>query len=173
MPPAQPLFTPSLLGKSQRDLTYCIVDGVELKMDVYYPPPPASGRFPAVVYIHGGQLIAGTKAAVMPPASAINGPAYTAHGYVFVSLDYRLGPEYKLPTMIEDVKCAIRHLRARAAAYNINPDRIGVIGTSSGGYLVAMLGVADASAGFEGKGAFEGVSSRVQAVVAEYPHLKQ
>jgi acetyl esterase/lipase len=72
--------------------------------------------------------------------------------------------------MVEDVKCAIRHLRMRARAYNIDPNRIGAIGLSSGAYLAAMLGVTDASAGFEGHGAFEGVSSRVQAVVAEYAH---
>ena len=84
---------------------------------------------------------------------------------------FRSAPDSRLPGQIEDLKCAIRYLRARASSYNIDPDRIGVIGESSGGYLVAMLGLADASAGFEGRGAFEGVSSKVQALVLEYPQL--
>ncbi|MEO5840980.1 MAG: prolyl oligopeptidase family serine peptidase [Acidimicrobiales bacterium] len=46
-----------------------------------------------------------------------------------------------------------------------------VLPTSSGAYLAAMLGLADATAGFEGRGGFSGVSSRVQAVVAEYPQV--
>jgi acetyl esterase/lipase len=101
----------------------------------------------------------------------VDGAAYTAHGYAFVNISYRGLSRYKMPALIEDTKCAIRYLRARAASYNINPERIGLIGPSAGGYLVAMDGLTDASAGFEGRGGFEGVSSRVQAVVALYPFV--
>jgi acetyl esterase/lipase len=124
-----------------------------------------------IVYIHGGRLLSGDKRGVAGPEVSVNGPIYTAAGYVFVSLNYRLAPDARLPDMVEDVKCAIRHLRARAGAYKIDPDHIGVIGTSSGAYLAAMIGVADASAGFEGSGGFDGVSSRVQAVVLDFPHV--
>jgi acetyl esterase/lipase len=170
-PPATPPFAPAKVGFSDRNVTYCIVGGVELKLDIFYPQTPPTQRYPLVVYIHGGQLLFGSKDAVAGPAAAINGPAYTARGFAFASINYRLGPDYRLPTMIEDVKCAVRYLRARAASYNINPDRIGVIGTSSGGYLVAMLGLAGPNAGFEGRGGFAGVSSRVQAVIPEYPQV--
>jgi acetyl esterase/lipase len=104
-------------------------------------------------------------------SAAVDGPAYIAHGFAFAMIAYRGAPNYKLPTMIEDAKCAIRYFRARAGSYNINPDRIGLIGPSSGGYIVTMVGLTDPSAGFEGSGAFDGVSSRVQAVVALYPQV--
>ena len=145
--------------------------GVELKLDIFYPQISPAQKYPLVVYIHGGELLFGSKEAVAGPTAPINGLAYTARGYAFASINYRLGPDFRLPSMIEDVKCAIRHLRSRATSYNINPDRIGVIGSSSGGYLAAMLGLADANAGFEGRGGFNGVSSRVQAVVPEYPQV--
>ncbi|MBA3894724.1 MAG: alpha/beta hydrolase fold domain-containing protein [Gemmatimonadales bacterium] len=70
------------------------------------------------------------------------------------------------PAQIQDVKCAIRHLRARAAEYGLDPDRIGAWGGSAGGQLVALLGSADAAVGFDGVGEFQGISSEVQAVIA-------
>ena len=170
-PPPSPLFIPAKVGFSDKNVTYCIVAGVELKLDIFYPQTSPAQKYPLVVYIHGGELLFGSKEAVAGPTAPINGPAYTAHGFAFASINYRLAPDFRLPSMIEDVKCAIRYLRARATSYNINPERIGVIGSSSGGYLAAMLGLADPTAGFEGRGGFTGVSSRVQAVVPEYPQV--
>lgn len=170
-PAKVPTFTPSKIGKLDRNVTYCIAGDVELKMDVYYPRIPATHRYPAIVYIHGGQFIKGDKLQVGGQWPSFNGKAARNHGYVIVSLNYRLGPQYKLPVMYEDVKCALRHLHAEAASYNIDPDRIGVIGNSSGSTLAAILGLTDSSANFDGVGAYEGVSSSVQAVVLQYPQV--
>jgi acetyl esterase/lipase len=93
-------------------------------------------------------------------------PVLLDRGYLVVSLDYRLAPGHKYPAQIQDVKCAIRHLRVRAAEYGLDPDRIGAWGGSAGGQLVALLGSADAGVGFDAIGEFQGVSSEVQAVVA-------
>lgn len=150
-----------------RNLTYCSPLGLAQKLDLYYPSVRGGG-LPAIVYIHGGQLIKGDKAAPPgSPAGALLGPA-TARGYVFVSINYRLSPAYKWPAHIEDAKCAIRFLRANAAKLRLNPERIGVIGSSSGGTLACLVGVTDAAAGFEGNGGYPGVSSRVRAVVDEF-----
>ena len=70
--------------------------------------------------------------------------------------------------MIEDVKCAIRFLRAHAGEYNLDPSRIGAVGVSAGGHLVALLGTSEASAGMD-VGEYLDQSSRVQAVVAMAP----
>jgi len=70
--------------------------------------------------------------------------------------------------MIEDVKCAIRSLRANASEYNLDPNRIGAVGVSAGGHLVALLGTSEASAGWD-VGEYTDQSSRVQAVVAMAP----
>jgi acetyl esterase/lipase len=157
------------LGTQQVNVTYCSPSGVNQLLDIYYPTiAPASGRFPVIVYIHGGQLIKGNKGAQAgTPAGMWRMPA-AARGYVFVSINYRLGPTYRFPAMLEDSKCAIRFLRATAATTLIDADRIGVTGTSSGGSLSAMVATISPSAGAEGTGGYDGVSSRVRAAVIEY-----
>jgi acetyl esterase/lipase len=89
-------------------------------------------------------------------------------GYLVVSVNYRLYPAGRYPAMIEDVKCAIRSLRAKAAEYNLDPDRIGAVGVSAGGHLVSLIGTSDPGAGFD-VGEYLEQSSRVQAVVAMAP----
>ncbi|MFC1990501.1 alpha/beta hydrolase fold domain-containing protein [Chloroflexota bacterium] len=94
----------------ERDITYSTIDEVCLKMDIYYPL--TAGRpVPAVVYIHGGGWYSGDKTT---GAGQRDIPALTARGYLVAAIDYRLAPRYKFPAQIEDVKCAIRFLRANA-----------------------------------------------------------
>ena len=157
--PNQP--TPARLGQTQKDVTYCTVVGVALKMDVY-PPRNAGGKpAPVVVYVHGGGWRSGDKDG---GAGMRDLPELARRGYFVASINYRLAPEYKWPAQIQDVKCAIRYLRANAATYNLDPNRIGAIGGSAGGHLVAMLGLTDKDAGFD-VGEYLDQSSRVQAVV--------
>lgn len=154
-------FDPQKLGTVERKVPYCHVDGRPLPMDVYYPDE-AGQAWPVTVYVHGGGWSSGDKTAgagirfIEPLRKA---------GFLVVSVNYRLSPEYQFPAHIEDVKCAIRHLRAQAAVYNLDPDRIGAFGGSAGGHLVSLLGTSDASAELEGSGEYQKYSSRVQAVV--------
>ncbi|MBM3123965.1 MAG: alpha/beta hydrolase [Chloroflexi bacterium] len=161
LPSAQ--FDSSKLGTVEKDITYCSVDGVELKMDVYYPPEN-NGRFAVTMYVHGGGWSSGDKA---QGAGTIEIPELQKAGFLVVSVNYRLAPEYEFPAMIEDVKCAVRSLRAHADEYNLDPNRIGVWGGSAGGHLVALLGTSDESAGFD-VGEYLDYSSRVQAVVSMF-----
>lgn len=161
----------NVLGKVDTDVTYCTVGGVDLKMDVYYPKAGAGGPqragatpgqpAPVVMHVHGGGWTGGTKSngdVAAEIALLVN------QGYLVASIDYRLAPQYLFPAQIEDVKCAVRSLRANAAKYNLDPNRFGVIGESAGGHLVALLGTSDASAGWD-VGQYPEQSSRVQAVV--------
>lgn len=157
---AQGQFDSSKLGTVERDVTYCTMDGVALKMDVYYPAEN-NGRFPVAMYVHGGGWSSGDKE---KGAGALDMPQLQGAGFLVVAVNYRLAPEYQFPAMIEDVKCAVRSLRAHADEYNLDPDRIGAWGGSAGGHLVSMLGTTDASAGFD-VGEYLEYSSRVQAVV--------
>ncbi len=148
-------------GSSQSNLTYCTApDGTQLKMDVQYPAE-MRGPAPVVVYVHGGGWVQGDKT---EGTGTLFLPMLQRKGYITVSINYRLAPAYRFPAQIEDVKCAIRHLRANATRYNLDPERIGALGGSAGGHLVALLGLADASAGWD-EGAYADQSSRVQAVV--------
>jgi acetyl esterase/lipase len=87
-------------------------------------------------------------------------------GFAVASVDWREPPNFKLPIGIEEVKCAIRFLRANAAQFDLDPDHVGIFGCSRGGHVSAMVGLTDLSAEMEGEEfGFPEQSSRVQAVV--------
>ena len=153
----------SKMGSVDQNVTYGIADGVELKMDIYYPAS-ATKAVPAVLYVHGGGWITGAKPSLEIASQGIFAKMLS-RGYIMAAIDYRLAPEYKFPAQIEDTKCAVRFLSGHASEYGIDPTHIGAIGESAGGHLVALLGVTDSKAGFEGNGGNQRESSRVQAVV--------
>jgi acetyl esterase/lipase len=149
-----PAFDGSKFSMVDHDVTYCTMNAEDLGMDIHYPA--SGGPWPVLVFVHGGGWSEGDKADV--DASP------TAAGFLVASINYRMYPDHRFPAMIEDVKCAIRFLRAHASQYNLDPQRIGLIGHSAGGHLVALAGLADASAGWD-VGQYLEQSSRVQAVV--------
>ncbi|MDF1663504.1 MAG: alpha/beta hydrolase [Planctomycetota bacterium] len=131
----------------------------ELLLDLARPKT-GKGPFPAIIAIHGGSWRRGNKASFRPFIKTA-----AKKGYVAITVSYRFAPKYKFPAQIEDVKCAVRWLRANAKKYNINPDKIGSFGASAGGHLALLLGLMDKSDGLEGKGGHGDHSSKVQAVV--------
>jgi acetyl esterase/lipase len=163
--PASPSI--ASLGPGKTTLTYCDDGGVAETLDVYEPDPLPASRVPAVVYVHGGGWVQGDSA--ITPSSLVGqvASAITAKGWVFVSIDYRLAPQFRWPAQIDDAACAVRFLRAQSAALHIDAGAIGAIGDSAGGQLVSLLGLAGRGAGFDA-GADAGQSSAVQAVVDLY-----
>jgi acetyl esterase/lipase len=151
-----------------------VPDGVTLLTDVAYregnpkwrldlamPKAPSDQPRPAIVIIHGGGWRSGDKGGGQWRALPLE---YAAKGYVCVSLNYRLTDEAPFPACVEDVKCAVRWLRANAAKYNVDPKRFGAYGNSAGAHLVAMLGLVGREAGLEGDGPYQDQSSLVQAL---------
>lgn len=69
-------------------------------------------------------------------------------GFVVASAEYRTVPD-RYPAFINDANAAVRYLRAHAEQFNIDPDRIGVIGDSAGGYVAQMMGVTNGEKGFD------------------------
>lgn len=130
-----------------------------LKLHLIAPKTKASEPMPVVVWIHGGAWQAGSRhggiGRMIP---------FAQHGYLGVSIEYRLSQEAVFPAQIEDCKCAIRYLRAHAKDLNLDPNRIGVWGSSAGGHLAALLGTSAHVAELEGKGGWADQPSKVQAV---------
>ena len=157
--PLPALFT--LYGATLADVVYCSMGTATQKMDIYFPA--SGGPWPVLAYVHGGSWMHGDKSEAILFAEQM-----TSQGYLVVSINYRLYPEGKFPNMIEDVKCAIRSLRAHASEYNLDRDHIAAIGPSAGGHLVSLLGTSDQSAGWD-VGQYLDQSSRVQAVIAMAP----
>ena len=138
-----------------RDLVY-VPDGHERqKLDLYIPD--SGENLPLIIWIHGGAWRGGNKTHYVPMA-------YLKAGYAGASINYCLSQHAIFPAQIEDVKAAVRWLRANAETYRLDPNRFAAWGSSAGGHLVAMLGTTGDVAEFEVGENLE-VSSRLQAVV--------
>jgi acetyl esterase/lipase len=144
------------------DIEYSNV-GARVAMDIVRPANPPEAALPAVLLIHGGGFRAGNRQSYLPTAIKL-----AERGYVAATMSYRLSPRHQFPAAVEDAKAAVRFLRANAAKYGIDPDRIGAMGGSAGGTLVLFLAVTPGVAEFEGTGPNREFSSRVQCVVDQY-----
>ncbi|MBC8113478.1 MAG: alpha/beta hydrolase, partial [Candidatus Saccharimonas sp.] len=114
---------------------YKTVGDVKVEADVYRPEG-AEAR-PVVVWIHGGALIVGSRSQV--PKQILE--LCTRERFVFVSLDYRLAPEVKLPEIAEDLKDAFRWLHEQGPKlFGADTRRIVVTGGSAGGFLTMLSG---------------------------------
>jgi len=156
------------------DITYSRLNGFRpLKLDIYRSPAASAPR-PLVLWLHGGGWAVGDQR-----GGGILAPAYrdwpavlaglAARGYVVAAATYRFTGEARSPAQIEDVKAAVRWLRAHAANYGIDPQRIVVWGASAGGQLAALLGTSCGAPELEGpKARGAEASSCVQGVVDFY-----
>ncbi len=149
----------TLLGR-----TYCTIGGVSSVMDVYVPDKSHPRPLPVAVHVHGGGYTGGSRSTGFW-FSDIEAELLD-RGYLVVSLDYRLAPAHKYPAQIEDAKCAVRRLRADAERYALDPDRIGVWGSSAGAQIVGLMGTTGGRSIFDDAGGFADQSSEVQAVIA-------
>lgn len=139
----------------QLDLEYAQPDGKPLLLDVWRPDPAPRRPMPAVIWVHGGGWSMGSR--------KDNPSRFLAEaGYFTVSIDHRRAGDAVYPAQLLDLKAAVRWLRSHAKEYNVDPNRIGVWGHSSGGHLAALLGTTGGVAEFDGTGS---PSTKVQAVV--------
>ncbi|MBJ7258526.1 MAG: immunoglobulin domain-containing protein [Chthoniobacterales bacterium] len=150
-----PALTNYTATNSYRDISVANISAYTNKFDLYVPssPGPSSGR-PAVVVIHGGGGNDGDKADSREVQAC---QEFASHGYVALSINYKRSFQTKStgnwtaawPQNIKDAKTAVRWLRANAAAYGIDPNRIGAIGFSWGGNESAMLALTDGDPGLD------------------------
>ena len=157
--------------------TYCMLDGItfaqvpywfpfydtrDLKLNLLRPFSAPEDRRPLLVWICGGAFITMDRSAHTPYLLK-----YVEKGYIVASIEYRRSNSGHFPAPLEDVKSAIRYLRAHADAFGIDPARVAVMGESAGGYLAGMAGVTGGTREFD-KGEHLEQSSAVQAVVDFY-----
>jgi acetyl esterase/lipase len=148
--------------KYEPDVEFGTGGDVKLRLDIARPEKldkPA----PCIVVIHGGGWRGGNFKQHVPQVLE-----FAKRGYVSATVQYRLVPTARFPAQVEDVKCAIRFLRANADKYHLDPERIGAVGFSAGAHLSMLLGVMDEKDGLEGSGGNADQSSKVQAVVAYF-----
>ena len=130
-----------------RTLTYASRGGADLLLDLYLPANPIRRPIPVIVFLHGGGWSGGTRT---------TGPDFRRYfaqdGFAIASLEYRLTPAITFPANVEDVRTAVRWLKANAATHGLAADRICLWGTSAGGHLAAVAGLAP-------PGTFEGADN--------------
>jgi len=143
-------------------IVYARHEGVPLRMTLATPKDPGVEPRPAVLLIHGGCWLFGTRSQLHWYTRR-----FAEKGYVAAAIQYRMMPKHRFPECVEDCKAAVRWLRLHAAEYHIDPDRIIALGNSAGGYLAAMLGATEPKDGFEGTVNL-GASSAVQATIGMY-----
>ena len=141
------LAIPAISAEFKGDIEYAHVGATPLLLDATVPE--GEGPFPVVILIHGGGWSSGDRRSDAPSFSeALNRAKFT-----WFSIDYRLAPTNPWPACFEDVQTAIRWVKAHAAEFKGDPNRIALIGYSAGGHLACHAAV------------MADDSTRVQAVV--------
>ncbi|MGH9396153.1 MAG: alpha/beta hydrolase fold domain-containing protein [Terriglobia bacterium] len=148
-----------------------------LYLDVYHQSNPNHEPVPAIIYFGLSAWKSDTKkfwAYILgldhlenDPVVYLYPPVTVPRGYVVVSAECRVAREAVFPAQIHDGKCAIKWMRAHAKDFNIDPQRIGVMGGSASGYLAAMLAVTRPEDGLEDKECYLAFSSGVQAAYCQ------
>ena len=159
--PAAPAPLPQGVVET-KDVEYGNVGGRALLLNLY-TPEKIDQPAPGLIFIHGGGWSGGDRTDY-----TYYTVRYAKRGYVVATISYRMTGEAPFPACVQDAKCAVRWMRANAAKYHVNPDKIAVIGGSAGGHLAMMVGYSSDVPELEGDGGYPGVSSRVQAVVDLY-----
>lgn len=152
----------SQFGKTELGVPYAGTGDVRQTLDITYPSvgePP----YKTIVFFHGGGWIMGDKES-KTTASVFQA---TTQGYAVVSVNYRLSDEATWPKQLHDAKAAIRFVRANAARYRLDTEKLVAWGASAGGHLVEMLGATNGRPSFEDLSmGNDGESSAVQGVVS-------
>jgi pectinesterase len=116
----------------RRDLEYSNAGGESLRLDACVPE--GQGPFAAVILVHGGGWSGGDKTQGVDPLFA----PISSSGLAWFSINYRRAPKYRYPAPVEDIETAIRWVKQHAKEFNIDAERLALVGESAGGHLVAM-----------------------------------
>jgi pectinesterase len=142
------------------NITYCQIGERELQLDVFENKTIRKPGKTALIIIHGGGWRTGNRTQHHPMAQK-----FAEMGYVCFTPEYRLSTEALFPAGVYDLKAAIRWVRTHAKDYQIDPDRIAVLGFSAGGELAAFLGTTGNMPLFEGSTCHTDLGSEVNAVI--------
>jgi acetyl esterase/lipase len=145
----------------ERGVDYTSIPHGKLAMDIVRPKAP--GAYPGVILIHGGGFSGGDRAGYLPLAIRL-----AQNGYVAATVDYRLTPMFQFPLPLDDVKAAVRFLRANAVKYQVDKQHMAAIGASAGATWAQFLAITRNVPRFEGMGAHREESSSVDCAISNY-----
>jgi acetyl esterase/lipase len=145
----------------ETNLTFAVVNGHDLKLDLYLPHG-TQGGLPLVMWIHGGGWLRGGRnpCPIAPLA---------ADGYVVAAVDYRQSTVAPFPAQLEDVTAALSWIRRNPDRCHADPERLGIWGASAGGTLACLLGLGAGTAPGENAPNVTRADAGVKCVVAFFP----
>ena len=145
-----------------RTIRYATVNGEDLNLDVWLPQHRGSAPSPAVVFVHGGGFVKGSRSETPQWNRWLNDA-----GYAVFDVDYRLAPPARWDQAAADITCALAWLQANAASYGVDPSQVTLGGRSAGGNLA--LTVAYTTPGAIGASSCGGTPVPVRSVFAMFP----
>lgn len=145
--PSGPLDISVLIATHYRvapNQPYLMAGGWTGRLDLYLPRRAKSGPMPVALLFHGGGWLSGSKDEI-----ALDVVPYLAMGIAVANVDYRLAATAPAPAAVQDARCALRWVARHAEQYGLDANKIVTVGSSAGGHLALMAGLAPASAGFD------------------------
>ena len=119
----------------KKNVVYKSFGDRKLHLDLFKPNESIDTLLPAVLLLHGGGWKSGDKSMMTPMALKLAGA-----GFITAAIEYRLSPEAKFPAAIYDIKSAVKWLKGNSNLYNIDTNKIALLGCSAGGTLAAFVG---------------------------------
>jgi len=158
------LIAPTLLMAQtpvtvETDVIFSRTNGSAMLADIAHPV--GGTDLPAIVYVHGGRWRSGERV----NDEGLQVAEWAGLGFFAMTIDYRLVGATPAPAAYQDVQTAIRWVHAHADRYGIDPDRVYLIGNSSGGHLVALAATLGEGP-YERIGGWENARSDVRAVIS-------
>ena len=151
-------ITPAV--KEARNLVYCRIGNRDLHVDVFQPAKRQKKASAPILIVHGGGWRSGNRTQHIPLAQHL-----AALGYTCFTVEYRLSTEALYPAAINDLKSALKWMEANARKFNIDKDKITIMGFSAGGQLAALAGVTSGLPIFDKSDCNSGFSGAVKAVI--------
>lgn len=145
----------------QKDIVYKEIDTIQLKLDIYRKKELTQKR-PLIIFIHGGAWKGGDKKDYRRYLVD-----FAEKGYITATIQYRLTKVAKFPAAVNDVKCAVKWLKANADNYLIDVNKIAIVGGSAGGHLAMMIGYSSDTEKFN-ECNVENSDTKVNAIVNLY-----
>ena len=149
---------------SKKEIIYGRKDGMALTMTVVTPALKSNGR--AIISLLSGNWVSADR---MREGFAERTGMYLEKGYTVFGVMVSSQPRYAIPDEVADLKRAVRFIRYNAKEYGVDPGKIGITGSSSGGHLSLMIATADDITDSKSTDPVDKVSSRVQAAAVFYP----
>jgi acetyl esterase/lipase len=149
-----------------RDVTYGHRNGAPLKMKVIMPVKNSNGK--GIVWVVSGAWFSSYEAIDVPISQSMT-DTLSRRGYTVFAVVHSSQPKFTIPQMLPDLQRAVRFIRYNAADYQIDPNRIGICGASSGGHLALMQGFTGDNGNPGDKDSINRVPSHVQAIACFFP----